>query len=93
MRIFLTLTFLSFFIFSVAQENVLTQLLKENNKQFGGVLDRPDQYDVQIIYTQINRDENNYLPSNLLITIWTKKNIIIQQVPLKWPWPFWHWKK
>ena len=44
---------------SMAQENILQQLLNSHKIQFGNILDRPEQYDVQIIYTQINRDENN----------------------------------
>lgn len=43
----------------LAQENVLGKILNENKSQFGDVLDRLDQYEVQIIYTQINRDKNN----------------------------------
>ena len=59
MRISLIPIFLFLFIFSKAQDNVLQQLLIENKNQFGDVLDRPEQYDVQIIYTQIARDKNN----------------------------------
>lgn len=50
---------LSFSTFSIAQENILQKLLNENKSQFGDVIDRPEQYDVQVIYTQIDRDENN----------------------------------
>jgi len=44
----------------MAQKNVLYKLLHRHADQFGDVLQRPGQYDVQIIYTQIDRDENNF---------------------------------
>ncbi len=44
----------------VAQKNLLHKLLHRNAAQFGDVLQRPEQYDVQIVYTQIDRDENNF---------------------------------
>ncbi|MEO1258324.1 MAG: serine hydrolase [Bacteroidota bacterium] len=59
MRILLTIAFFFISNLSMAQENILQQLLQENKSQFADVLDRPEQYDVQIIYTQINRDEKN----------------------------------
>ncbi len=59
MRLTAIFPFLLFFSFTMAQENTLQKLLDENMDQFGEVLSRPDQYDLQIIYTQIDRDENN----------------------------------
>ena len=59
MRLF-TLPLL-FFIstISMAQEAIIEQLLNDHKKMFGDVLERPEQYDVQVVYVQIDRDENN----------------------------------
>ena len=57
------LAFILIFAFApslMAQKNLLRKLLHRNAAQFGDVLQRPDQYDVQIVYTQIDRDENNF---------------------------------
>jgi len=40
-------------------QNPLEDLISENKKVFGDIFERPDFYEVQIIYTQIDRDENN----------------------------------
>jgi hypothetical protein len=40
-------------------DKFLEELLKKNSELFGRVLENPAKYDVQIIYTQINRDEKN----------------------------------
>lgn len=40
-------------------QNPLQDLLEQNKVAFGDILDRPDHYEVQIIYTQIDRDANN----------------------------------
>jgi hypothetical protein len=45
--------------FIFAQKNVLTKILMENKEKFAKILANPKAYDIQIIYTQINRDENN----------------------------------
>jgi Beta-lactamase enzyme family len=42
-----------------AQKNVLMQLLNANKDKFGHILANPAAYEVQIIYTQIDRDANN----------------------------------
>lgn len=44
---------------SFAQNDLVEKLLNENKKFFGNILNEIDSYEVQIIYTQINRDENN----------------------------------
>ncbi len=44
----------------MAQKNLLKKLLHRNAGQFEAVLQQPDQYDVQIVYTQVDRDENNF---------------------------------
>lgn len=59
MRLSIFFLLLSLSSISIAQENILQKLLNENKSQFGHVLARPEQYDVQVIYTQIDRDENN----------------------------------
>ena len=43
-----------------AQGNLIEKLLKENPDKFGEVLSKIDSFEVQIIYTQINRDRNNF---------------------------------
>lgn len=40
-------------------KNILEQLLKSNEEKLGPVLKDPSKYEVQILYTQINRDKNN----------------------------------
>ncbi len=44
---------------SVVQNNVLQTLLEKNKEKFSKVLANPDQYHVQVIYTQIDRDAQN----------------------------------
>ncbi|MEM9823098.1 MAG: serine hydrolase [Bacteroidota bacterium] len=43
-----------------AQPTSLHDLLEKNRDAFSEILDHPEKYEVQIIYTQINRDEHNY---------------------------------
>lgn len=42
------------------QKNVLYKLLHRNPQYFQKLLETPEEYDIQIIYTQIDRDENNF---------------------------------
>jgi Beta-lactamase enzyme family len=42
-----------------AQKNLLHKLMKSRPAAFQALLDNPSQYDIQIIYTQIDRDEQN----------------------------------
>ncbi len=44
---------------AMAQRNILQKLLLRNDSLFGPVLRQPDVYDVQVLYTQIDRDERN----------------------------------
>lgn len=44
---------------SVAQSNLIERLMKSNPAWFGKVLKNPAKYEVQVIYTQINRDKKN----------------------------------
>ncbi len=55
--LFISSTF-SFFL-SLAQENLLEHLIIENKALFETVLAQPDQFEIQIVYTQINRDKDN----------------------------------
>lgn len=43
-----------------AQNNLVEKLLKENPDKFGEILANIDSFEVQIIYTQIDRDKNNF---------------------------------
>jgi len=43
-----------------AQDNLIEKLLIENKNTIGQVLSKIDSFEVQIIYTQINRDKNNF---------------------------------
>ncbi|MDP2037038.1 MAG: serine hydrolase [Ignavibacteria bacterium] len=43
-----------------AQNNLVEKLLKDNPDKFGEVLSNIDSFEVQIIYTQINRNKNNF---------------------------------
>ena len=40
-------------------QNPLVELIHKNKTVFGDVFDRPNHYEVQIIYTQIDRDQDN----------------------------------
>jgi hypothetical protein len=57
------LPFLLFFVLNqeskAQKKNVLTQLLTANREYFDFILKNPSDYEVQIIYTQIDRDKNN----------------------------------
>ncbi len=44
------------------EENLLSELMEEHPADFSEILQNRDNYEVQVIYTQINRDENN-IPS------------------------------
>ena len=48
-------------ISSIAQVNsdFLEKLMNQNRAQFGEILNHPNEYRVQIVYTQIDRDKNN----------------------------------
>jgi hypothetical protein len=53
---------LSIFIASCGsndRENLVEDILSSHPKEFSDILDHKDQYEIQIIYTQIDRDENN----------------------------------
>ncbi len=46
--------------FGLAQKNVLKKLIRQNKERLGEVVSNPDKYEVQIIYTRIDRDEHNH---------------------------------
>lgn len=55
--VILLVLFYNNFIF--AQQNILQQILNQHLTDFDTILKQPDKYQVQIIYTQINRDAHN----------------------------------
>lgn len=62
MRILTTAIFLCMTVTSVAQKTntrFLPRLLKSNPQYFKGVLSHPTKNEIQILYTQIDRDQNN----------------------------------
>ena len=40
-------------------QNPLTTIIQDNKAVFGDIFDRPDHYEIQILYTQINRTADN----------------------------------
>ncbi len=44
---------------SSQNSNELVKLLASHKEEFGDVLEYPEEYNIQILYTQINRDQNN----------------------------------
>ncbi len=60
----LTILFLllvaSIFPQNKGSENILEKLLNENRDKFAQVIDSTERYRIQILYTQIDRDENNF---------------------------------
>jgi len=56
--IFLLLILFSPFLY--AQNNFIEKLLNDNKNLFNNVLTNIDSFEVQIIYTQIDRDKNNF---------------------------------
>ena len=44
---------------SVSEENLLESLMAKDGRNFKKILKKPDDFEVQIIYTQIDRDVNN----------------------------------
>ena len=57
-KIFFCLVLLLGTDFMVAQ-NPLLDIINQNKTAFGDIFDRPDHYEVQIIYTEIDRDKDN----------------------------------
>lgn len=57
---FFCLTAILFATQLFAQSSIIEKLLKENPEKLGSVLSNVDSFEVQIIYTQINRDKNNF---------------------------------
>lgn len=43
-----------------AQSDLLPQLMKKDAAFFDSLLDQPEKYQIQIIYTQVDRDERNF---------------------------------
>jgi len=53
------LSILGLVAFAQSNTNLLQELMQQKPAQFGTILAHPDDYRLQIIYTQINRDKNN----------------------------------
>ncbi len=58
-RITFTLLSLAFSLMANCQENYIEKLMASKPEQFGEILKNPDKYEVQIVYTQIDRDAKN----------------------------------
>ena len=56
---FLLLLFFCQFSFAQKQPNILEKLLSDNPQHFKNLTDNPQKYEVQILYTQIDRDAQN----------------------------------
>lgn len=59
MRYFLAFFFLLYVGCALAQDNPLHELIIKNKKQLGEWAQDPDQFEIQVIYTQIDRDKDN----------------------------------
>jgi len=57
--LFLCLTVFALATQAQSGNNLLQELMQQKPAQFGSILAHPDDYRLQIIYTQINRDKNN----------------------------------
>lgn len=58
-RIFISILCLIIVSESPAQKNILQQILKQHPADFDTILKQPEKYQVQIVYTQIDRDAQN----------------------------------
>ncbi len=47
------------FVGFLMAQNPLLDIINKNKTTFGDIFDRPDHYEVQVIYTQIDRDKDN----------------------------------
>lgn len=48
-----------FCVVTLVAQNPLTTIIEDNKAVFGDIFERPDHYEVQILYTQINRSIDN----------------------------------
>jgi len=51
--------FFCFSLLKLVAQNPLSTIIEENKAVFGDIFEHPEQYEVQILYTQINRTEDN----------------------------------
>ena len=58
-NIFLLLTILFFSCQSTKEKNLIQQLISENQEVLGAPAKNPKNFELQILYTQIDRDKNN----------------------------------
>ena len=63
-KILFIITLISFFISCQSDKNqdmdILQQLIHENQKRLGAPIENPEKFELQILYTQIDRDEKNH---------------------------------
>ena len=63
-KILFIITLISFFISCQSDKNqdmdILQQLIHENKERLGEPIQNPEKFELQILYTQIDRDENNH---------------------------------
>ncbi len=59
MKKYLSCLGLLLFLSYLTAQNPLLDIINKNKTTFGDIFDRPDDYEVQIIYTQIERDKEN----------------------------------
>ncbi len=58
-NIFLFCTILFFSCQPTEEKNILEQLISKNKKELGAPAEYPEKFELQILYTQIDRDDNN----------------------------------
>ncbi len=60
LRIYLFIfLFISGYCYAQVKHDLIEQVLKNNSNNFSEIIENPDKFKIQIIYTQINRDGNN----------------------------------
>ena len=59
-NLFLFFLVLFYFNFGHTQTDPLADLLRQNAAYFDTLLNQPNKYQIQIVYTQVNRDANNF---------------------------------
>ncbi len=77
----------------MAQKNLLHKLMKARPEAFQSLLDKPAQYDIQIIYTQVDRDEQGFPHFKQHSFQLDKSSYYYPASMVKMPSHFWPWKK
>ena len=72
----------------------LADLLKKHPDLFKAILEHPQKNQVQILYTQIDRDKDNKNRiSKVTVSIWMITGTFFRQVPSSCRQSFLHWRK